>query len=217
MAKPAFIRIASLVALALAWLAIYRQLHPAPPSIDPKPHRALGQWLAARALESPIGEARLTVLARDPRSFQVPAEAAQLAAFQSAIHQAGRKIHEIRWINLDPLRISGVPPGDFFDLLRQSRPQDVIVSFLGPPALEEDQFHRLGPQRPRVLAVCSGSTPDRVDLPQLFENKLLAGAIVSRRSPPPPSPSSSLTFDQMFQWITSANATDLPRPSPVTP
>lgn len=217
MAKLAFIRTAALVALALAWLAIYRQLHPAPPAIDPAPHRALGQWLAARALETQAGDARLTVLARDSRTFQVPAEAAQLAAFQTSLRRAGRAIHEIRWIHLDPLRINSVPPGDFFDLLRQSRPQDVIVSFLGPPALEEDQLNRLGMHRPHVLAVCSGSTPDRVDLPLLFEQKLLVGAVVSRPSPPSTSASAPIGFDQMFQWVTSANVASLPGPRPATP
>jgi hypothetical protein len=106
-----------------------------------------------------------------------------------------------------------VPPGEFFDLLRQGRDNDVIVSFLGPPTLDADQLARLGPKRPRILAVCSGAMPVQVDLRGIFEQKLLALAVVSRPEAPAKAAANGTqsAFEQLFRVITPSNLSELPQ------
>jgi hypothetical protein len=198
---------------AAAWVSLYLFLHPRPPGIDRRPHEALGEILASEAVKLMEPGARLIVLVRDAHSFEVPAAEAQWEGFQRGLLQTGTKVSVPRSFKVDPLRLAGVPPGEFFDLLRQGRDNDVIVSFLGPPALDPDQLAKLGPKRSRVLAVCSGAMPAQVDLKGIFEQKLLAAAVVSRPDAPAkagPGGAQS-AFEQMFRLITPTNLSDLPR------
>src|SRR5262249_50965205 len=153
------------------------------------------------------------VLVRDPQSFEVPAAEAQWEGFQKTLQRSGSKISLLRALKVDPLRVAGVPAGEFFDLLRQNRDNDVIVSFLGPPALAPDQLARLGSKRPRVLAVCSGAMPAQVDLRGIFDEKLLVLAVVSRPNAPSPAGGSGRqsAFEQQFSVITPSNLSDLPK------
>lgn len=215
MARGKATTVTAVILLAAAWGWLYLWAHPRPPGIDRRLHQAVGETLAAEALQQLQAGGRLIVLARDPRAFEVPAAAAQLDGFLRALKRARRQVTAFRPFKLDPLRPLQVPPGEFFDLLRAGREDDVMVSFLGPPLLDAGQVARLGPKRPRVLALCSGALPSRVDLKRLFEQQLLAAAVVSRPDAPArPGPGSKQqAFEQMFRLITPANLADLPAPS----
>jgi hypothetical protein len=192
------------------WLYLF--FHPFPPKIDRRLHEAVGEVLAEEAANLLEPGARLIVLARDPHPFKVPAAQAQVDGFMRALKKSGRSILSLRSFKVDPLRVVSVPRGDFFDLLRQGRENDVLVSFLGPPLLSPDQLAKLGQKRARVLAVCSGAMPMQVDLKKLFHEKLLAVAIVHRQEAPakaPPGPS-RVAFEQMFMVITASNLSELP-------
>lgn len=195
---------------ALVWL--YAFFHPRPPPIDSALHQMVGEVLAADAIKQLEPGARLIVIARDKEPFQVPAAAAQLDGFVGALKKSGKTVAAMRLLKLDPLRVVSVPPGDFYDLMRQARSNDVIVSFLGPPLLNDDQVAKLGTKRPRVLALCSGAMPVQVDLKKIFDRKLLLSAVVSR----PDAPAKAATdnaqaaFAQMFKVITQANLSELP-------
>ena len=167
--------------------------------------------LAAETLKLLDGDARLIVITRDLESFKLPATTAQLESFLGAIKAAGKTPAAIRSIKVDPLRVVGVPPGEFFDILRQGKENDVIVSFLGPPMLAADQIARLGMKRSRVLALCSGAMPARVDLKKAFDQQLLHAAIVSRADAPAQAVAGSTrnAFDQMFKVITPGNVAEL--------
>lgn len=204
--------IAAVTVLVAAWVWLYVWSHPHPPDIDPRPHEGVGEVLAAAAVQLLSPEGRLVVLARDDRPYELPAAEVQLEAFLRTVHKAGAKPAALRSFKLDPLRPAGVPPGEFFQVLRQARSNDVIVSFLGPPVLGAEQVRRLGDKRPAVLALCAGSMPAQVDLKALFEQRLLRLAVLSRPDAPArPGPGDSrAAFEQMFKLITPANLDELP-------
>jgi hypothetical protein len=195
---------------ALTWLYLF--FNPRPPDIDERPHKAVGEVLAAEALKLMQPGAKLIVIARTLKPFNVPAADAQLDGLVRTLNKSGVKVSALRTIAVDPLRVTSVPPGEFFDLLRQCDENDVIVSLLGPPTLGADQLAKLGPKRPRVLAVCSGAMPARVDLKTLFDQKLLAAAVLSRVNEPvrTTGTDSRPPFEQQFRLITPANISELP-------
>jgi hypothetical protein len=208
-------RIINLVSVAVIALAAVRLLlffNPRPPAVDLRPHRTLGEILAAEAVGALAPDGRLIVVAREVAEFEVPAAEAQLMAFLRSVKKAGRSVAIERHVKVDPLRPLAVPSGDFFDLIRQAKENDVVVSFLGPPALSDEQVGKLGDKRPRILAVCPGAMPARIDLRKIFQQKLLVMAVVSRpEAPAVLSPGGGqAAFDQMFKVIHPDNLAELP-------
>jgi hypothetical protein len=199
------------IVITMATLWLYLFLYPSPPPLDARPHQGLGAALAEEAMKLGDASTRLIVIVRDQVSFQLPATKAQLDSFHRTLKTAGRSAATVRTIKEDPLRVVGVQPGEFFELLRQAKENDVFVSFLGPPVLAEDQLRKLGPKRPRVAALCAGAMPARVDLKKAFEQQLLHTAIVSRAEAPAnvASGNAQAAFEQRFKVITSANLAEL--------
>jgi hypothetical protein len=213
MTKERIKQIAAGSVIAGAALAIYLELRIPTPPFQAEPHQALGQVAAEEALKLAPGQGRVVVFARDQKTFKSPAAAAQLAGFADALARAGRKIAATNLLAVDPLRIANVPPGGFLERLQRGAEGDVIVSFLGPPLLTDDQLRRLGQKRVNVVAVCSGDLPRQVDLRRLFEQKLLHAAIITRLAPlpkPVPGAAPRAWFDSLFQVILPGNLDDLP-------
>jgi hypothetical protein len=208
--------ITATVVTAGCWLSLYLLLNPRPPAIDRLPHEQAGERLATEALRLLSEGGRLVVIARDEQPFEVPANRAQLAGVQGALQKAKQNISALRLLKLDPLRVAAVPPGDFFDLLRQAGDQDVIISLLGPPLLSPDQVTKLGPKRPRVLAFCAGPNASEPELRKRFEQKLLNLAVVPRDDGwarfGPATPSTP--FDQRFILITREILSSAPTHAP---
>jgi len=204
---------AGLLALA-AWAVIYFTFYPLPPRFDRGPHRALGQVLAQEALKLQQPGGRVFLITRDTAMFKTPAFEAQAEGFRQTLKKARVEIAATRLLKVDPLRILGVPPGDFLDLLSKANEKDVIVSLLGPPVLDAGQLAKLdGSNRPRVLAVCSGAMPRQVDLKQLFDEKLIHAAVINRIEPGASSGTGRTgDFDRLFKLSTPANLADLPTP-----
>jgi NAD(P)-dependent dehydrogenase (short-subunit alcohol dehydrogenase family) len=200
----------TIVIAALVWLYVF--FNPRPPPIDRALHEKVGEVMAAEATKLLEPGAKLIVVARATDPFEVPAAAAQLDALLSALEKSGKNVSTKRLLKVDPLRVTSVPPGDFLELMRQASANDVIVSFLGPPLLSDDQLIKLGTKRPRIVALCSGAMPLQVDLRKVFERQLLATAVISRTNAPakPAAGSPQQGFDQMFQVITLANVSELP-------
>jgi hypothetical protein len=156
-----------------------------PPSLEPKPHEASGWFMAQEAMSRLKPGGWLTVVRRDTGTYQHPQSDLQFDAFQKALRKGRVAIGMVKTVHLDPLRPLEVPPGDFFELIRRSPPGCVIVSFMGPPLLSEEQRRQLGESRPSIIAFCPGALPEQVDLRALFAAKLLEVAVISRRSSPP--------------------------------
>jgi hypothetical protein len=204
--------VASILGIATAaGIFCFRYLKPLP-DVEPRPHLALGEALAAQAAKAIGPGGRITLIAPDIVAFKHPGAEVQLTAFHEALRQAKLSVAATNWIKLNPLYLRRVPPGDFAELLRKQSDGDVIVSLIGPPLLTPEQKARLGEKRPRVVAVCSGDLPLYFNLKSLFEDNLLHAAIINRRVPGPAPQSENLSqwFDHVFQWITAQNQADLP-------
>lgn len=200
----------AVILAALVWLYLF--FNPWPPAIDRPLHNRVGEVLAAEAIKLVEPGARIIVIARAKEPFQVPAAVAQLDAFLLAIEKSGKNVSATRLLNVDPLRVTGVRPGDFSELMRKAGSNDVIVSFLGPPLLSDEELSSLAGKRPRIVALCSGAMPLQVDLRRMFERQLLFAAVISRTNAPaqPTAKNPQAAFDQMFQVVTPANVTELP-------
>jgi hypothetical protein len=208
--------VAALVTIAGAVALLYFSLREPLPSVDPRPERALGQVLAEEAAKVLGSGGRLTLITHASSTLDNPTAALQLEGFFQALKKSNLKLAATNIFQQDPLRLIRVPPAAFVEIMRKQAEGDVIVSFLGPPVLNEEQKARLGEKGPRVVAVCSGWLPRQIDLKELFAQNLLHVAIVSRLIPAPiPSASGNLQnwFDHLYQVITPANLAELPVPS----
>jgi len=202
--------VATLVIL-VSWGVIFMAVRPFPPQFDLSPHKALGEILGAEAQKLCEPGSRIIVIVRDTQEeFKAPASEAQFTGFQQALKKVGAKITTAHRFKIDPLRVVGVAGGDFLEVLRRCADNDVVVSFLGPPTLSEDQLVKLGNKRPKILAVCSGAMPQIVDLRKLFDQKLLNVAVISRSDVTrADSGGNAAAFDRMFKLITPGNIADL--------
>ena len=178
------------------------------PGINAKPHEASGWMMARQALKLLKPGAQIVVIARDTTAFKNPASDIQLNSFRATLRQAGVGIGKLLALQVDPLRPVEVPPGDFFELIKNTPKGTVIVSFMGPPLLTELQRKQLGEIKPSIVAFCSGSLPEHVDLRTLMEQGLLQVAVVSRtnasRNASPPNDRQGW-FEQSFAAVTAAN------------
>ena len=178
------------------------------PSFDSKTYEASGWGVAQQALHLLKPGGRVVVVTRDTTAFKNPATDIQLAAFKKVLQAARVPIESILALQVDPLRPVRVPSGDFLQLIRKTSADSVIVSFMGPPLLDEAQRRQLGEAKPEIVAFCSGSLAETVDLTALFSQGLLQAAVITRRNGPRGSATpSSLQgwFDQSFAVVTASD------------
>ena len=176
-------------------------------------HEGIGRALAQEAMKLLAPGGSLTVVTRDTTTFPQPAVDRAMASFRQELRQSGVMIAAVQAIQVDPLRPVEVPSGDFYQLLRHGAAGDVLVSFMGPPLLDEEQRAVLGAIKPQIVAFCSGGLPDYVNLRLLAEQKLLHAAVVSR---PLKASSSGLvisgraTFDDLYIRAGRAELVQMP-------
>jgi len=189
-----------------------------PPRPNPKPHQAAGWMMARQALGLLKPGGQIIIVTRDTAAFKNPATEIQLASFKKELRKTRAVIGSIRAIQIDPLKPVEAPPGDFFELIRHASGESVIVSFMGPPLLSETQAGQLGAAKPGIVAFCSGSLADQLDLRWFFERGLLQAAVLSRRNPLASQPKDLQGwFDRSFLAVTTADDPNLAtRGSPQT-
>ena len=151
-----------------------------PPREDSVIPERIGREMASEALRLRSPGGRIVVLARDTDEFPQKSVDVALASFQTELDRAGAKADSVRRFQVDPLRMVQVPPGDFFELMRRSKAGDVLVSFMGPPLLSEEQRAKLGEIQPKVVAFCPGYLPRYINLALMAERGLLHGGVVAR-------------------------------------
>src|SRR5262245_21199435 len=205
--------IASVLSASLALAAIFFSAHQFAPRVDRKLHAAIGRALAKEALSLLGPGGKITVITRDTKAFPQPAIDVLLESFRRELRRADATLGATQLIQVDPLRPVAVPSGDFFELIRRSSAEHVIVSLLGPPLLTEEQRNRLGRIRPKIVAFCSGSVAENIPLRQLFDAGLLHAAIVNRPSSTGNHQKAPDTFDQLYLAVRGANLSTLPAPS----
>jgi len=202
--------IVAAIVFAVSLLVLYLSLHGLGPRIDAAPHVALGEVLAREALKLCGQGGRIFAIARDTSAQKNPYSDAQWRSFQRSLKKSGASIAGTTFFRLNPIRLVTVPPGDFLTVIRKASEKDVIVSFLGPPVLSDDQVSKLPDQRPKILAVCSGGTPRQVDLRRIFEQDLLTAAVLSRSDASRSAVKGEGAFLQNFALVTKANMAELP-------
>jgi hypothetical protein len=181
-----------------------------PPRPNPKPHQAAGWMMARQALGLLKPGGQIIIVTRDTTAFKNPATEIQLASFKKELRKTRAVIGSIRAIQIDPLKPVEAPPGDFFELIRHTPAENVIVSLMGPPLLSETQAGQLGAAKPGIVAFCSGSLPDQLDLRWFFERGLLQAAVVSRPNPVASQPKDLQgSFDRSFFAVTTADDPNL--------
>src|SRR5687767_2146921 len=168
--------LAGLAALLVIFLSSCR-FHP---GIDRKLHGAIGTALGREAVKLVGQGGGVIIITRDTAAFPQPAIEVLLDNLKRELRRAGANIRATRLIQADPIRPAEVPPGDFVELIQRASRGDVILSLLGPPILNADQRDRLTQMKPKIVAFCSGSLAENLDLVSLFQADLLHAAVVSR-------------------------------------
>lgn len=170
------------------------------PPVDRKLHSEIGRVLAKEALSLLRPGGAITVITRDTEAFPQPALDILLKTFQHEVRRRGEI--NVQTLQLDPLRPVEVPPGDFYELIRRSTAERIIVSLLGPPVLSREQRNALGHVQPKIIAFCSGNLAETLDLSELFHAGLLHVALVNRRdSRGAEEAPSSTTFDRLYTVV----------------
>ena len=198
---------------AFVWLYLF--FNPLTPGIDHQPHEALGEVLAQETIKFLGAGGKVIIIDRDTLTFPNPASDTQLKRFEQVLKKGGVKTPTLHLLKMNPIGLMMVPPGDFFEIIKKAGEADVIVSFLGPPMLSDEQIAKLGNKRPKIVAVCSGEMPARINLKQMFDEKLLRAAVLTRKNPPARSAGSGPRdhFEQWFWLATPANVAELPMPT----
>jgi hypothetical protein len=200
---------------AAALLTLFFSSCELPPRSERQIHASIGKALAKEALRLRGTDGPITVITRDTEAFPQPALDILLASFERALRREGATLASVQLVQADPLRPVDVPPGDFYELIRRSKPGHVIVSLLGPPLLTADQQIKLGRVQARIVALCSGTAAETVDLRKLFQAGLLHAAVVSRTISAAPSsgPSDSPRgFDALYRVVLAGDVADLRLP-----
>src|SRR6187401_1687135 len=95
--------VVSLLAIAAAGgILCFRYLQP-PPRIEPQPHLAIGEALAAQVAKAVGPGGRITLIAPDVVAFKHPGAEIQLKTFHQALRQAKLSLTSTNWIKLNPL------------------------------------------------------------------------------------------------------------------
>ena len=210
----ALVAVGSIVTIALSLSSGFG------PGIDAAPHRAAGRVLARQTLSLLKPGGRLTVITRDTVTFRNPASDILFTSFRKELNKSGAKIDSVETLQIDPLRPVAVPPGDFFQWIKNAAKGSVIVSLMGPPVLTEAQLNQLGEIKPAIVAFCPGSVREQADLRTLFSQGVLKAAVVSKPNAAIKRSShfgETGVFDQQFVAVTQGNLAGLASASNASP
>ena len=196
--------IVAILTASAAFAAIFLSSWGFGPPVDRKLHSEIGRVLAKEALSLLPRGGQIAVITRDTEAFPQPALDTLLNSFEQEVRRAGDITVGTQTIQLDPLRPVEVPPGDFYELIRRSTAERIIVSLLGPPVLTKEQRAALGHVKPKIVAFCSGNLAETLDLNELFSAGLLHVALINR--PPSPAtvdmpPKRSGTFERLYTVV----------------
>lgn len=198
------IDIVAILSASAAFATIFLSSWGFGPPVDRKLHSEIGRVLAKEALSLLPRGGQITVITRDTEAFPQPALDTLLNSFEQEVRRAGDITVGTQTIQLDPLRPVEVPPGDFYELIRRSTAERIIVSLLGPPVLTKEQRDALGRVKPKIIAFCSGNLAETLDLNELFSAGLLHVALINR--PPSPAtgdtpPNHFSTFERLYTVV----------------
>ncbi len=206
----------SVLTILIALGAIFLSFYEFPPRLDRELHQCIGKALATESLNLLSQEGQIIIISRDTEAFKQPALDILLDCFQTELRRAKVPAPTIQLMSTDPLRPVAVPSGDFFEIIRRSSAKHVIVSFMGPPLLTDEQRNKLGTIKPKIVAFCAGGVNSQIDLSLLFNAQLLHAAVVGNLTVAGSAPkkfSGQNAFNQLYR-VMRAPETGLPVSTP---
>ncbi len=221
MLRHPVIGIAAGLALAAVLTAMVHVYYPSVPKGNDALYQQVGQELAKATLALLQPGGSVTVITRDTIVFKQPALETQLASFQKTLAKGGAKPAEVVMLQVDPSRLVEVPAGDFRQWIRKTPQGSVLVSFMGPPLLDDADRQKIGVVKSKIVAFCGGSLPGHGYIKSLFEQGLLHAVVVENLGVKPAglkSKARGLRFEDLYLTVTSANLNSLvPAESPGRP
>ena len=175
-------------------------------------HERVGQVLAEQTANLIGKKGRVVTISIDTKEW--PELKTQTDAFKETLEKLGD--YEMRDYQLDTKDQpkygvgSGLSGRRYVRTVKKNEKADVFVSFIGAPKLSKEDLAELA-KRPKFIAESRSGD----NLPDLFENKLIDVAVVSRFEFPAPGPEKPKTpqewFTKRYQIITAQTVGSVPQ------
>ena len=175
-------------------------------------HERVGQVLAEQTANLIGKKGRVVTISIDTKEW--PELKTQTDAFKETLKKLGD--YEMRDYQLDTKDQpkygvgSGLSGRRYVRTVKKNEKADVFVSFIGAPKLSKEEIAELG-KKPKFIAESRSGD----NLPDLFENKLIDVAVVSRFEFPAPGPEKPKTpqewFTKRYQIITAQTVGSVPQ------
>lgn len=176
-------------------------------------HRHIGEVLAEQTAKLTGKSGKIVTITIDTKEW--PELKIQMDAFKAALKKLGD--YDLREYEMDTKDQpkygvgSGLSGRRYVRTVKKNENADVIVSFVGAPKLTKEEMAELS-DKPRLIA--ESRSVD--NLPLLFENKLIAVAVVSRFQFPSPGTDNPKTpqewFAKRYQVVVAADVATIPKP-----
>lgn len=176
-------------------------------------HRYIGQVLAQQTSQLIGKKGSVVTIAIETGDW--PELETQIQAFKTTLNKLGDyQLREYEMETKDQPKYgvgSGLSGRRYIRTVKKNENADVFVSFVGAPNLSPEEIAELG-KKPRLIAESRSGD----NLPELFDNKLISIAVVSRFQFPSPGPEKPSTpaewFAKRYQVLTPEIAAALPKP-----
>lgn len=211
--KPVLLIGLCLAIIGVAAWSIYRTQFNAP-KYNVMLHEGIGRALAEETARILDGKGEVVGITINPAGF--PELKTQVRAFELALQQHPKitleKLYQVDTENKPKYSFgSGLSGRRYVRVVNKNLSADAFVSFIGAPTMTTEEVAQLQ-KRPKFIAEVR--SPDK--LKELFKQKVIHCAVVSRFQFPTPIKGTPRTpaqwFEQRFQIVTASTAHELPDP-----
>ena len=183
--KNTLVVIGSLIAISASLLFVWKN-HFAAPRINLALHEGIGVALAEETIRCLENKGDILVITMAKGDSEILA--AQFAAFEKRIETSGVRLKEVELIDSDK-RDSyrpgiGLSASKLTREVKKNLKKAAIVSFVGLPKLDDEEFAALGEAVPQLITF----SRDREKLGSLLRRGAIKAAIVPRFKFPAPGP-----------------------------
>lgn len=193
--KNPLLVLGSLVAIAASVWFVWKH-HFAAPMINVALHQGIGEVLAAETIQCLDNRGDILVITMADGDSEVLAT--QFAAFREKIEKSGVQIKDVQLIDSEKKAKYGPGLGLSASKLarevKKNTKRAAIVSFVGLPKLDDEEFVALGEVVPPLLAF----SRDADKLGPLIKRGMIKSVIVPRFKFPAPGPETPRTSGEWF-------------------
>ena len=193
--KDVLLILSSILAIAGAMLFIWKN-HFAAPKINVALHQGIGAALAEETIRCLDNRGDILVITMADGDSEILA--AQFAAFRAKIEKSGVRIKDVQLIDSEKKAKYGPGLGLSASKLarevKKNTKPAAIISFVGLPKLDEEEFTALGEVVPPLLAF----SRDADKLGPLIKRGMVKAVIVPRFKFPAPGPEAPRTPGEWF-------------------